>query len=310
MASLAQNETVNLACYPYSTRVSLTVAVSLALPCHIMMIKILAKDLELSLPRHQITVCLSVSDALQIFIPFCASMAAAALDLTTEASSCHFLRDLTIFFAVLTIVVTSLTLVTLAIERMTMCMYVFKYHIAFSRSRTRKVLCSYWLVGVIIASVSVATNEKQVAESSVGELVSFQIISVILILPSAVIITIVYCRLYLFCRTNIKRVVPDGSIINKQNLPESKRRQIHVAYVTGVMCGAFNVCMLPITLVFFLELLGFGKISESVKLPLIALGIINTVADPLIYGFGIKQTRQILLRNLESMLLLCTACSP
>ena len=89
-------------------------------------IKILIKDVDLSMPRHQIMVSLSIIDNLQIFSATAPTVVIKALELTTESLVCSILRGVIVFAASLTIVVGSLTLVTLAIERLTIFMYFLK----------------------------------------------------------------------------------------------------------------------------------------------------------------------------------------
>ena len=302
---MASNKTIFYLCIPQSGATTSIALTLLALPFHILMMKILAKDVELSKPRHQIMFCLSVADALQIFSISSVTMVMKAFDLTTESGTCHILRDITIFTGSLTVIVTSLTLVTLAVERMIVCMYFLKYHIYFTRQRTTKVLVSYWVVGIVLGAAAAATNDKQRAETIANETASFQIISVLFILPPAIILTIIQARLFLFSKSRFNRVVPANMGSGRTELPDFKKKQIRIAFVAGVVSVAYIVCMVPIAMAYLIELVGVTGNTPSVKAALISLAMANTLADPFIYGFGMLQTRQLLIRKIKNILPSC-----
>ena len=305
MDSKAKNDTIHYICIPRSTGTTSIVVTMLAFPFHMLMIKILAKDVQLSLPRHQIMFCLSISDALQIFTISSLSIVMIAFDLTTESTICLILRDITIFTATLTVVVASLTLVTLAIERMTVCMYFLKHQALFPKMKTTKVLANYWVIGKIMGLIAMMTNDKRKAETIVSETMSFQIISIVFILPSAVIIAVIQVRLFLFSRARVTQVIPARAVVNQQNTPNFRQRQIRIAFVAGIVSIAYIVCMVPLAMVFFFERLSITHSIPSVKTPLVSLALINTLSDPFIYGFGLTQTRQILIRIIRNILPTC-----
>ena len=273
------------------------------------MIKILIKDVEISIPRHQIMLSLSIIDGTQIFAATVATVVLKVLGLTTESSVCSILRGVIVFGASLTIVVGSLTLVTLAIERMTICMYFLKYRRLFSRKRTKYVLCSYWVIGLIISVITTATNDKQKAVTVIGDVTSIAIISVLFIIPSAVIIAIIQFRLFTFSRARMARTVPTAASINQSAVPNFRKRQLRIAFVAGIVSVAYIVCMLPLAMLYFFQLVGLTDKNPSVQSALIGLAMVNTLADPFIYGFGMAQTRKALIKVMKSCLPACIAQS-
>ena len=63
-----KNDTIGYICVPQSTGNSAIILQFIALPFHLLMMKILVKDLRLALPRHKITFSLSLSDCLLISV--------------------------------------------------------------------------------------------------------------------------------------------------------------------------------------------------------------------------------------------------
>ena len=305
MNTTSKSWPIHYNCTPETSGATVIIVTALALPFHIMMIKILGKDVELSMPRHKIMFCLSISDTLQIFVPCTTAIIMKAFALTTESAICRILRDLFVFSSALTIVVASLSLATLAIERMIICMYFLKYQRLFPRKRTRNLLWSYWLIGVTIAAASALTNDQQRAETILSEVFSFQILCILFIFPAATIIAVIQVRLFLFSRERMVQIIPNRAVANQRNVPSFRKRQLKIAFVAGVVSVAYIVCMVPVATMFFLELVGFAENKTTVKPALLSLAVVNTLVDPFIYGLGLTQTRQIIMRNLRSILPSC-----
>ena len=154
---MTQNNTI-YTCFPQSRGIASFVVSIIAL-----LVKLLVKDVGLVLPRHQIMLTLTISDALQMLAAAMFIAVEMLLKLTTESANCGLLRDLTVFTSSLTFVVSSFAVVTFAIERMIICMHFLKYRRIFNRKRIKKLLKSYWLIGTIIAVTAALTNDARKA---------------------------------------------------------------------------------------------------------------------------------------------------
>ena len=298
---MERNGTVYYSCAPKSSSTTSIVISLLALPFHILLVKILITDVGLSLPHHLIMLSLTISDALQIFGVASISSIAMALQLTTESPVCGIVRDISVFISSLTVVVSSLVLITFGFERMIICIRFLKYRKLFRRSRITKLLSSYWLIAVIIAAIATVTNDAQKTETSVNESTSFQIICTLIILPSALIITFIYIRIFLFSRERRISVIPSPVISNVPSTKIFKKKQIWIAVVSGIVCVAYVGCMVPIAITYFLELTGLINNRPYEKTIIISIVMVNNFADPFIYGFGMTQTRQILIRMVKNI---------
>ena len=288
-------------CVPKSSGDAAIIVSSLALPFHILMAKVLVKDVGLTLPHHQIMLSLTISDALQIFGVASLAPFVLGLQLTTESFLCDIVRDISVFLFSLTVFVSSLVLITLAIERMMICIHFLKYRQLFRKARMTKLLSSHWLFGMIIAAIATATNDARKSETSINEATSFQIVCVVTILPSAFIITVVYIRIFLFSRERVARVIPRPVSSSMTYTNVLKKKQIRVAVVSGVVCVAYVGCMVPIAMTYFLELTGLIKHLPNEKNIIICIAMVNNFIDPLIYGFGMAETRQVLIKTMKNV---------
>ena len=312
MAELGINDTNGnyYKCIPNTTGNMVIIVTCLALPFHILMIKILAKDIRPVIPRQRIMLCLSASDGLQLFGACITTLLLKIFDLTTQSPACGDIRKIAVFSSTLTAVVSSLTLVMLSIERMTVCMYYEKYHTLFSERRTKIVLYCFWAVGTIISTVATILAGLEQAEIALGQTFFGRSITVLIVFLSAIILTFVQGRLFVFSRRRMTRVIPAAAPSSRADLPDFKKRQMRIAFVAGIVSAAYIVCMVPLAIVLFLELLNHGNHISSAKAAALSLALVNTLADPFIYGFGLTQTRQILKRYMKSIVSPCCQNKP
>ena len=299
---MENSTTIYYGCAPKLTGSAAIIVAFLALPFHIVLVKLLAKDVGLSLPHHQIVFTLAISDAIQIFAALCLSSIGLGVQLTTKSFTCGLLRDVSVFTSTLTMVVSSLAVVTFAIERMIICIHFLKYRRLFKRKRITKLLYGYWWFGATIAIIAAITNDARKTQTATIEATSFQIICVSIILPSATTIIIIYSRIFIFSRERIMQVAPSSDNSKLRTVAAFKKKQIRIALIASIVCVAYVVCMVPMSIAFFLELTGLIDNRPDIKKILISIAILNTLADPFIYGFGMMQTRQILLRIVRSIL--------
>ena len=300
-SSMENTTTIYYDCFPNSSGSVAVIVAFLALPFHIVLLKVLVKNVGLSLPHHKIMLSLIVSDAIQIFTASCVSSLRMALKLTTKSATCAFMRDAAVFTLSLTIVVSSLAVVTFAIERMIICIHFLKYRRLFKRKRITKILYGYWLFGATIAIIAAITNDARKTQTATIEATSFQIICVSIILPSATTIIIIYSRIFVFSRERIMQVAPSSDNSKLRTVAAFKKKQIRIALIASIVCIAYVVCMVPMSIAFLLELTGLIDNRPDIKKMLVSIAILNTLADPFIYGFGMMQTRQIFFRIARSI---------
>ena len=296
-----KNDTIGYICVPQSTGNSAIILQFIALPFHLLMMKILVKDLRLALPRHKITFSLSLSDCLLISVISLSAVIMKTLSLTTESMACQFLRHAALFTGTLSTVVSGLTITLMSIERYIACVHSFRLHQIMTKQIVLFVLSFSWVIATISGILAVATNKDIQAEVAVGESVVFKLTLVICSFSTSLIITIIQIRLLMFSRSKLVMVRPSKAFGTQAELADFRKRQIKVSFVAGIVAVAYIACMSPVAFLFLCELVDGRSRSASLKAAFLALCMVNTLADPFIYGVGTVDTRRLIVKDLKNI---------
>ena len=273
----------------------------LTLPFHILLIKVLISDLRLNLPRHYTMLCLSVSDALQIFISSSCMTTVHVFNVTRDTGGCTASRIILFFILSVTIVVSSLSLVALSVERFVACIHSFHLHQIFTRERMIYGIAVIWIIGVICGAIAAILAGLDWEKMGKNANFVMRIIAVIFIIPTSITITIIQYRLLAFSRKKLARVRPESMFGSEAEIADMRKKQIKVAFVASIVAIAYIVCMFPMGCLSLYELV-FGTLPHSPWKALVErLILVNNFADPFIYGIGIVDARKAVVRNLKRM---------
>ena len=273
----------------------------LALPFHMLMTKILAKDLRLTLPRHKIMFSLSLSDGLQVFIIFITALAMKVFSLKTDTNACIFLRQIALADSALTLPVSSLAVLAMSLERYVACIHSFRLHEMFSDTRVAVMSGFIWAIGAVCAVIAVAIHPINTQETIVGGLITFKMIAVIFVIPTSIAVAFIQARLFFFSRTKLSQITPSGAFGAQAELADFRKKQIKVALVASIIAFAFVLCMLPLAATSLYEIINNLSIESSFKTTCIAMAMANTLVDPFIYGIGVADTRRVIMKNLKNL---------
>ena len=279
----------------------------LALPFHMLMTKILAKDLRLTLPRHKIMFSLSLSDGLQIFIISITATFAKVFSLKTDTSACIALRQIVLADAALTVSVSSLAVLAMSLERYVACIHSFRLHEMFSDKRVAVMSGFIWAIGAVCAATAIAIHPINIKETTIGGVITFQLIAVIFVIPTSIAVAIIQARLFFFSRKKLSKITPSGAFGAQAELADFRKKQIKVAMVASIIAFAFIFCMLPLAATSLYELVNNVSLESSFKTTCIALALANTLVDPFIYGIGVADTRRLIVKNLKNLKLFILA---
>ena len=268
-----------------------------ALPVHLLMIKILYKDCQLVLPRHKIMMSLTISDALHISTM---SLTMIFRKIISESSQieteCKYIQLMVALCASITLIVSSLNIVSLSIERYIACVHsLYVYHILTTR-RVVSALCLQWVFGVIIGIIT--TYLLQV-DNSGKEPVIFQRTVVMTVFPSATVIMAIQLRLLHFSRSKLATVKPDGAFGNQAEMADFRKKQVKVTFVASIVAIAYITCMFPLSILYAWEWHHGILHPKGWRSFLVPLAMLNTLFDPLIYGIGIGETRKMAWKNIS-----------
>ena len=123
----------------------------------------------------------------------------------------------------------------------------------------------------------------------------------IFVLPTTVVISVIQYRLLVLSRKKLRRVRHREIFGREAESADWKRRQMKVTFVAGIVAIAYIVCMLPLAVSSVYELTNINKPSKSTPVIIRAPALLNNLADPHMYGFGIVDTRRAVLKNLQRM---------
>ena len=273
----------------------------ISLPFHALMIKVLIWDVRLALPRHRIVLCLSLSDALQIFVSFSCVVVVRIFDFIKCSGPCSVTVYIFHFNIAMTLVVSSLAITLLSVERYVACIHSFRLHDIFTSKRMiYSTLCA-WIIGVIVGAVTVglAANESKLV--TVEDNKHLKILSFLFIFPTSIFVSGIQYRLLVFSWKKLVRVRPGTVCGSEDEVDDFRKKQIKVAFVAGIAAIAYMVCLLPIGYSSFHDIVAGTISSAQAQTITKALAFVNNFANPCIYGIGIVDTRRALLKNLKGI---------
>ena len=271
-----------------------------ALPLHIMLCKILVNDFQFNLPRQSILFSLSVSDAALVFGVFISCFINQVVTITFQSSGCIIHRGFTLFIASSTFVVSSLSITALSAERYIACIHSFHLHEILTESRVRYCSVIGWSLGVLLGILVSITSRHDVAViAPIPSLLHY--VFPIFAIPTSIVILTIQLRLFLFSRKKINSVTPVRAFGVELELIDYRRKHFKVAFMASVVAFAFLLCTIPLAVIFLYELLSGDYVSSPTRPICIALSICNSLADPLIYGFGMADTRQMIFQNVKKL---------
>ena len=170
----------------------------------------------------------------------------------------------------------------------------------FSESRLRYGSLFGWATGLLLEIIATITCRFDDA-MLIPNPSPLHYLFVMIVIPSSTVMFIIQIRLYLFSREKINQVIPVGAYGVELELAHYRKKKFKVAFMAGIVALAFYVCVIPLTVVLLYELLSGRYISSPTRPICIGLSFWNSSADPLIYGFGMADTRKMILRYLKRM---------
>ena len=272
-----------------------------ALPFHLLMMKILYKNCEMTLPRHKIMISLTASDALQIFASVLLSTFQQIFSVTQyREAACRYLQAIAIFFLTLTLFVSSMSITSLSIERYISCIYSLHVYEILATKRMAITICMQWVIGTALGVISVCLHNISEAPSILTESVVIHHAIVLIIFPSATVITLIQLRLYFLSRSKLARVKPVGAFGKQAEMIDLRKRQVKITFVASIVAIAYIVCMFPMAIVHAYEWQNGMIKNNSMRSIINSFLLINTLIDPFIYGLGIEETRKLIWKDMKA----------
>ncbi|XP_065056146.1 melanocortin receptor 5-like [Rhopilema esculentum] len=300
---MAVNNITVYSCKENQTGINLAlVLVFLAIPFHVMILFTLAKDAQLCLPRHKILFCLSISHGLMIAVTSICTSIMNIFALTANSGTCMVLRKIVQFNGSTTMVVSSLTLIALSVERYVACIHGLRLHAIFTEQRVIGILSGNWFIGIscgIFISVTSGTSDSKKAVLS--DATNLKILATAVALPTSLLLLVVQARLFLVSRAKIKASEQTESAFVQVDHRASRKRQMKVAVVAGMVVLSYAICSIPASCLVIVDQMRKEKNYPVLNKISVNLWMTNTLLDPFIYGIGMQDMRKALLRQLRKI---------
>lgn len=271
----------------------------LALPVHLLIVKILCVDAQLVLPRHKIMLSLTVSDALQILIvSIYFVMKQPLLTAIKNDTICSITENTMLFFGILTLVASSCSIATLSIERYISCIHSFYVHQIMTTKRVVALVIAQWCVAIFLGFLAISIELGVQTKRRISESPVIQLATIGIVIPASVVISVIQIHLFRFSRSKLVRVKPDRVFGNQAEFVDYRKTQLKITLVASMVAIAYVSCMLPMAILFIAEL-KHGLVHSPASNVIKALALLNTLADPLIYGIGITDTRRLIWKDIK-----------
>ena len=269
-----------------------------SMPFHALMLKVLMKDLEFRMPRHIIMFSMSISDMLYPLSICICHFVVSVSDIGPETSLCSAMRELKLFATVLPLVVSSLGVIAMSVERYVACIRSFHIHLIFTHERVVYGSIIQWVLAAVLAITELFTNNVN-GKNAIKELSALHVLFITFTFATAIPVCVIQARLFFFAKAKLKRVNPAGAFGAQLELADYRKKHFKVAFVSGIVAVGFVVCMLPTACLFFYEVSTGTKASKLARDVCFSFATANCLVDPFIYGLGNVDTRKMILRNLR-----------
>ena len=296
---MATNETSTIYKCGYASLGNFAITILfMVLPMHILVIKVLVFNLRFEVPRHIILFSLSVSDCLQILVTAILMAVQKVASFSSDSSICFGVRAAIQFNGAVTVVVSSFTLVSLSFERYIMCFYCYRFHEILTKKRVVFVQVAIWILGFLAGGFVVSSfqhGRENVMFSETGG--HFSLVILIVTFTVSAVVVIVQARLFWLSKKKLNRIGPQ----NDNNNDVGRRRQLKITVISSIVVLAYLISMLPSSCTILVHKFKKKKSPPSLTLQTIvtSMAMVNTLINPVIYGFGIADTRKEIKRELR-----------
>ena len=300
---MGSNETAVVPCGNSVTSSFALVLLLLALPFHLLILKILVFNLRFDSPRHIILCCLSVSDALQVIFSSFLAIVVLIGRIEERTSSCVGLRYVVVFISMLTYIVSSTTLVALSIERYIACFHAYRIHEWLTSKRVITALTVFWVCGIIGGGIACIQDPDGRGQFVLLSSNYWGIIAMAVAFPVSAILVVIQSMLFYLSRKKLRGIQPTITSCSSQDDENIvMKKQLKVAFVAGAVVVSYLTCSFPAVCLAIYRRSSHSKVSQkSWAVAAICLAMLNTLLNPFIYGLGMQDTRHEVWKELRKI---------
>ena len=279
-----------LTCFNQAATYVLMFLSFVATPLHFLIMKVLIVRFRLTLPRHKILLCLSLSDNLQIVGLGLFASIGLLLQPSVTSQTCQVMRQITEIVAVQANIASSGFILLLAVERYIACVFSLRFFLIFTSSRANFAVVSVWMISILCGLLALHPNEpnySKTASNNARILLAYSV----MVIVSSVSLIIIQAHLYRLSRTKF-RVEPVIKFGTQREKDDLTKRQLKLGFAASIVIVLYLICMLPMACLFFYLLLNPEKDMAKMREAVSILTMLNMFVDPFVYGFGMADMRQ------------------
>eukprot|EP00795_Rhopilema_esculentum_P006835 gene6835-12428_t len=214
------------------------------------------------------------------------------------------------FISPLTVVVTSLTLVALSVERYIACVHGLRFHQIVTNRRVSLAFVIIWVFGFLCAAcnLTMIRHSDIVGQSVQSETPALRVIVVVIEIPTTCFtLIVIQATLFKFSRKKLLEVQPGMPVSSQAEQRNLLERQLKIAFVAAIVVITYLFCSFPGAILALLTLITHGTQPVDKYNFAVALWMLNAFTDPFVYGFGMRDTRKALIKQTKSIIsaLLC-----
>ena len=287
-------------CIPPPPAYSLMSLSLVATPLHLLIIRVLIVRFRLTLPRHKILLCLSVSDNLQILGVGLITFIGLRLQPSLTSHSCQALRQIAEVVSMQTHSAFTGFILLLAIERYIACIYGIRFYTIVTPSRANFAVVSVLVCSILNGLLSLHPNEPNYSRVVLSNNARILWLYITTVLVSSVSLLIIQARLYRLSKTKLK-VIPHNVFGTQREKDDLTKRQLRLTFVASVVIISYVVCVCPMACLFVYLSFKPMKDLSNIKQALVIMAMLNTFVDPFVYGFGMADVRQGIKRECKKL---------
>ncbi len=272
----------------------------LASPCHILIVWVLVKRFRVSIPRYKILASLSISDLSQFALPVVLFVFAGIFKPGVSTLGCRVIRGLLTFNGAFTLVVSSLSIVALSVERYVACLYCLRYYAICTDKRAKRLLICIWVTGLTCGCLTfIPEKEAKFPAMVIPNTLTVKILSLITILSTSLVLMFVQYRLFVLSSQKIK-AEPGQVFGRKLEASDLRKQQLKLATVASAVVAFYVLFMSPLGFYFTYSVVS-GRYDMQWMRILMCLAFVNNFFDPFLYGFGMPDIRKRVMQELRNI---------
>ena len=246
---------------------------------------------RLSLPRHKILLCLSISDNLQILGTGLIALIGLVFQLPVTSQSCQVLRQIIEVIGMQTHSASSGFILLLAIERYIACIYSLRFYAIVTPSRANFAVVSVGVISILGGLLALHPYEANYSQIVLSNIPRIRWLYLITVLVSSISLIAVQGSLYRLSRIKLK-VVPHDMFGSQKEKYDLIKRHLKLGFSASIVVIMYLVCMLPMACLFVFILFHPQRDLLKVRENVMSFTMLNTFVDPFLYGFGMADIRQ------------------